>query len=91
MTERELEIKVECGSVIKELDPSVPAHVQATLDESEKVYRYRFTTISSSTATGVKRRIEKVESADADEATLCPPYPTPDHITRINCPAHISA
>ena len=91
MSARELEIKVECGSVIKELDPSVPAHVQAKLDESEKVYRYRLTTISSETATGVKRKFDKVENADADEATLRPPYPTPKHITRVHCPAHISA
>ena len=68
MSDGELKIKVECGAVEKQLDPSVPSSVQEGLGEESKVYRYKFTSVSSCQSTSVKRKLEKATDATADKA-----------------------
>ena len=68
MSDKELSIKVECGAVVKELDPDIPEQVQNALPDEDKIYRYKFCTIASSIITGVKRKLTKDEHVTGSEA-----------------------
>lgn len=65
MSAVELKVKVECGAVSKELDPTIPAETQDTL--KEKIHRYRFSQQSGKTTTAVKREQEKTVDAVGGE------------------------
>ena len=68
MSESELKIKIDCGAVEKQLDPTIPSSVQDGLSEENKVYRYKFVVVSSCNSTNVKRKLTKENAAIGDEA-----------------------
>jgi hypothetical protein len=68
MDEEELKVKISCGAVIEELDPAIPVETQNDLAENKRIYRYKFTRQTASTTTSVKRQMQKIEEANADEA-----------------------
>ena len=55
----ELDIKVECGAIMKELDPSVPPE--------KEIYRYRHLTIRGTTAKVVRHRQQMKETTAGEE------------------------
>lgn len=55
----ELDVKVECGAILKELDPSVPAE--------KEIYRYRHLTIRGTTAKVVRHRQQMKETTEGGE------------------------
>ena len=73
MDEDELTIKVDAGVIAKELDPDVPADVQAQLEEAHKIFRFRFVQVSGSTETRTtrkKQKEEEVQGGDVDGVNI---------------------
>ena len=68
MDDAELKVKVSCGAVIMELDPTIPVEIQSGLDDDKKIFRYKFTRQTASTTTSVKKQMQKTAEVDADEA-----------------------
>jgi hypothetical protein len=62
--EPELKVRVKCGAILKELDPSVP--------ESEEIYRYRHTTLMGSSSRVVTKSNQKEEEVTGDKVGLRP-------------------
>jgi hypothetical protein len=73
MSAAELKVKIECGAVLKELDPTVPSDVQDTLGD-QKIFRYRFLQQSGKTTTATKRVQEKRVEAEGDDAPMLAKY-----------------
>ena len=69
MSADELKVKIDCGAVLKELDPTIPSDVQDSLGD-KKIFRFRFTQQSGKTTTATKRVQEKRVEAEGDEAPL---------------------
>lgn len=75
MDEPELKTRIDCGAILRELDPTIPLEVQDARED--KIYRYKYTRQSAKTTTRVKRALTQVQEFEGSEALL--PNLVPPH------------